>query len=106
MSKFLNADKLRRAKDVVLGLKGVPFTEESVEKRALARALSEGAKPKSDEAVEAVYVLLGGALDGAVKKAKKEAVDVAEDGSELLDEKLEGKEVEVVGAAKPRGKKK
>ena len=106
MSKFLNADKYRRAKDVVLGLKGVPFTEESVEKRALARALSEGAKPKSDEAVEAVYVLLGGALADTPKVAKRAAKEVAEDGSELLDEKTEGKEVEVVGAAKPRGKKK
>lgn len=105
MSRFLNADKLRRAKDVVLGLKGVPFTEESVEKRALNRALSEGAKPKSDEAVEAVYVLLGGALAGEAKKAKKAALDTAEDGSELLDEKSEGSEVEVVGQAK-RGKKK
>ena len=105
MAEFLNADKYRRAKDVVLGLKGVPFTEESVEKRALNRALSEGAKPKSDEAVEAVYVLLGGALGGAVKKARKEAVDVAEDGSELLDEKSEGKEVEVVGQKKGKGRK-
>jgi hypothetical protein len=100
MAEFLNADKLRRAKDVVLGLKGTPFTEESVEKRALNRALAEGAKPKSEEAVEAVYVLLGGALSGATKKTRKEALEASEDGSELLDEKSEGSEVEVVGGKK------
>lgn len=111
MSKFLNADKLNRAKDVVLDRKGTPFTEESVEKRSLANALRENPelKPKSDELVEAVYINLGGAISGAAKTEKKVAKAVSEDGSELLEDKSEGSELEEVQAdgklGKARGKK-
>lgn len=101
-AKFANGDKFERAFSVVYGKRA--FGDGAVENTALAKVLANGVKPKSDEAVEAVYRILGGLVFGDAKVEKVKAVRVEDDGSEVISERTEGLEIEDLGKKK-RGKR-